>query len=330
MAGLLEQVDTIGFHQPGDASVLQAETRRLSEPAANEVQIQHKAVGVNFVDTYYRSGLYPAALPSGLGTEAAGIVTAVGRSVTAFKPGDRVAYAQGPLGAYASGRNIPAEFVVKLPDDIAFDTAAAVLLKGLTVYYLFHQVYPLQAGQTILFHAAAGGVGLLACQWAKHLGVKLIATVSNAFKAETALAHGAWQAINYSIDNTAEQVKSLTDGQLLPVVYDSIGQATWTTSLNCLAPRGLMVSFGNASGPVTDVALSQLSQKGSLYVTRPVLAHYMTSQASRQQAADQLFALVRHGSIKVTIAEHYALADAALAHQALLNRDRIGGIILTI
>lgn len=330
MAGLLKQVQAMRFHRTGDASVIQAERHDLPAPSENEVQIQHKAIGVNFVDTYYRSGLYPTTLPSGLGTEAAGIITAVGAHVTGFKPGDRVAYAQGPLGAYASVRNIPADVVVQLPDDISFETAAAVLLKGLTIYYLFQQVYPLQSGQTIVFHAAAGGVGLLACQWAKHLGVKLIATVSNEHKAEIALAHGAWQVINYATEDIAAQVKRFTNSQLVPVVYDSIGQTTWEASLNCLAVRGLMVSFGNASGPVTNVALSQLSQRGSLYVTRPVLAHYMTTHENRQQAADTLFDLIRHGSIKVTIAQRYALADAASAHLALLNRDRIGSIILTV
>lgn len=327
--GIPEQVtDAIRFQQTGTENVLQYIQQPLAKPAANEILISQQAIGVNFVDTYYRSGLYPASLPSGLGTEAAGIVEATGSAVTHVKPGDRVAYAQGPLGAYAKKRLLPADLAVKIPEGISFETAAATLLKGMTVYYLLHDVFSVKPGQTILFHAAAGGVGLLACQWARYLGARLIGTVSSEEKAAIASAHGAWQTINYSQQDVATEVLHLTAGEKVPVVYDSIGQATWETSLNCLQPRGLMVSYGNASGPVTGINLAQLSQKGSLFVTRPVLAHYADSYNKRQQIAAQLFSLLQHGAIKAPQPQVFALKDAAAAHRELQNRNRTGSIIL--
>lgn len=339
MAGTIQKVtgkqtataqttDVIRFQQTGAEHVLQYIQQPLAEPAANEILISQHAIGVNFVDTYYRSGLYPANLPSGLGSEAAGIVEATGSAVTHLKPGDRVAYAQGPLGAYARKRLLPAELAVKIPEGISFETAAATLLKGMTVYYLFHDVYAVKPGQAIVFHAAAGGVGLLACQWARYLGARLIGTVSSEEKAAIATAHGAWNTINYSQQDVATEVLHFTAGEKVPVVYDSIGQATWENSLNCLQPRGLMVSYGNASGPVTGINLAQLSQKGSLFITRPVLAHYADSYNKRQQMAAQLFTLLQNGAIQTPQPQVFALKDAAAAHRELQNRNRTGSIIL--
>src|SRR5690606_21612225 len=277
------------------------------------------------------TGLYPApGLPSGLGTEGAGVVDAVGEGVSHLKEGDRVAYAQGPLGAYAEYHVLPAEKVVVLPDDIAAETAAASMLKGLTVQYLLRQTCPLEGGETILWHAAAGGVGSIACQWAKALGVKLIGTVSSEEKAAAAKANGAWEIINYSHENVVDRVRELTDGQMVPVVYDGVGQATWETSLKCLQPRGLMVSFGNASGPVTGVNLGVLAQHGSLYVTRPTLSTFVPTLETMQAAADEVFDVVKEGKIKVEIGQRYALHEAAKAHEELASRNTMGASIFTL
>jgi NADPH2:quinone reductase len=301
------------------------------EPAApgpQQVLVRNKAIGVNYIDTYFRSGLYPApSLPSGLGTEGAGVVEAVGSEVSQFKVGDRVAYGGGPLGGYAELHLIPAVNLVKLPESISFETAAAIMLKGLTVQYLFRQTYALQGGETVLFHAAAGGVGSLACQWAKALGVKLIGTVSSPEKAAHAKALGAWETIDYSKDDVVKRVLELTDGKKCPVVYDGVGQDTWLTSLDCLAPRGLMVSFGNASGPVSGVNLQILAQKGSLYVTRPTLGTYATAD-NLPVMAEELFAMLASGKIKVDDIKHYALKDAAKAQTELSARRTTGSTIL--
>ena len=302
------------------------------QPAAlgdHDVRVANHAIGLNFIDTYYRSGLYsPASLPSGLGGEGAGVVEAVGKAVTNVKVGDRVAYGTGPLGAYSELHVLPAAHVVKLPDSISFELAASVMLKGLTVQYLLRQTYPLKGGETILFHAAAGGVGSIACQWAKALDVKLIGTVGSAAKAERAKALGAWATIDYSHEDVAARVLELTDGKKCPVVYDSIGKDTWDVSLNCLAPRGLLVSFGNSSGPVSGVNLGVLAQKGSLYVTRPTLGSYADSPASLQAMADELFAMLASGQIKVDINQRFALKDAAQAHIALSGRQTSGSTVL--
>ncbi len=259
----------IQFAAYGGPEVLEYRDYQPAEPGPREVRVRNRAIGLNFIDTYYRSGLYPApGFPSGLGSEGAGEVEAVGSEVTRFKVGDRVAYATGPLGAYSELHVLAEEKLVHLPDGIDFEQAAAVMLKGLTTQYLLRQTYELRGGETILFHAAAGGVGLFACQWAKALGVQLIGTVSSPEKARLARQHGAWKTIDYSHENVARRVLELTDGKKCPVVYDSVGKDTWETSLDCVAPRGLLVSFGNASGPVTGVNLGILSQKGSLYVTR--------------------------------------------------------------
>jgi len=314
----------------GGPEVLQMVEIEVARPADNEVTIRQRAVGLNFIDIYFRTGLYQSALPHGLGFEGAGEVTAVGKSVKRLKVGDRVAYGQSPIGAYAEVRNVPAHQVVKLPNGISFEDAAAMMLKGLTVQYLFRQTYRLQGGETILFHAAAGGVGLIACQWARALGVKLIGTASNDEKTALAKKHGAWRTINYSKENVVEQVKTLTKGKKVPVVYDGVGKDTWETSLDCLQPRGLMVSFGNASGAVDGVNLGILAAKGSLYVTRPTLATHVPTAEKMQAAADELFELVLAKKIKMRIDQRYTLDQAAQAHEELKARKTTGASIFVL
>lgn len=326
----MTQAKAIRIETHGGPEVLKLVTVEVPAPAQGEVTIRQNAVGLNFIDIYCRTGLYPNPLPHGLGFEAAGDVVAVGSGVTHVKVGDRVAYGQSPLGAYAELRNVPASRVVKLPDPISYEEAAAIMLKGLTVQYLFRQCYRLQEGETILFHAAAGGVGLLACQWARALGVKLIGTASSPEKCALAKEHGAWEVINYSREDVVERVKALTSGAKVPVVYDGVGKDTWMVSLDCLRPRGLMVSFGNASGPVEGVNLGLLNNKGSLYVTRPKLADYVPTQEAMQAAADELFALVVDGSIKVPIGQRFPLEQVAEAQEALAGRRTTGATILTI
>ncbi|MGX1124471.1 NADPH:quinone reductase [Pseudomonas sp. HLS-6 TE3448] len=319
----------IQFSQHGGPEVLQWVDYEPQAPGPQQVSVRNRAVGLNFIDTYFRSGLYaPPSLPSGLGTEGAGVVEAVGEGVEHFKVGDRVAYAVGPLGAYSEVHVLPAANLVKLPDAISFEQAAAVMLKGLTVQYLLRQTYAVQPGQTILFHAAAGGVGSLACQWAKALGVKLIGTVSSAEKAERAKALGAWATIDYSHEDVVQRVLELTDGKKCPVVYDGVGQDTWLTSLDCLAPRGLMVSFGNASGAVSGVNLGILAQKGSLYVTRPTLAGYANTPANTQAMADELFGMIASGKLTVDIQQRYPLSEAAKAQTELSARRTVGSTVL--
>lgn len=316
------------FTSHGGPEVLRLVSEELGDPGSDEVMIKHEAIGVNFVETYFRSGLYKTTLPSGLGTEAAGKVVKVGSNVSEFKVGDRVAYAQGPLGSYSVRRNIPARYLVKIPPGVTMEEAAGGLLKGLTVYYLFHETYPLKKGQTILFHAAAGGVGLIACQWAKHLGVKLIGTVSTPEKAHLAKNNGASEIINYSIENVPERVIEFTSGKKVPVVYDGVGKSTWEMSLDSLAPRGLLVSFGNASGPVTNVDLGILSQKGSLYVTRPILATYMDTPEKLQEGASEVFNLTSEKKIHIAVDRKFKLEEASLAHEYIANRNSMGSTIL--
>lgn len=319
----------IQFSQHGGPEVLTLVDFEPAAPGAQQVRVRNHAIGLNFIDTYFRNGLYaPPALPSGLGTEGAGIVEAVGEGVTRIKVGDRVAYGGGPLGAYSEVHTLPEANLVKLPESISFEQAAAVMLKGLTVQYLLRQTYDLQAGQTVVFHAAAGGVGSLACQWAKALGVKLIGTVSSPEKAARAKALGAWETIDYSREDVAQRVLELTDGKKCPVVYDGVGQDTWLTSLDCLAPRGLMVSFGNASGAVSGVNLGILAQKGSLYVTRPTLASYANNAENTQAMADELFAMIASGKLTVDIQQRYPLAEAAKAQAALSARRTVGSTVL--
>lgn len=320
----------IQIQHHGGPSVMEWVDVEVAAPAANEVQIEQKAVGLNFIDIYFRTGLYDHPLPHGLGFEASGIVTAVGSEVSHLKVGDRVAYGQSPIGAYALLRNVPAFQVVKLPEQISFEEGAAIMLKGLTAWYLLRQTYRVQAGETILFHAAAGGVGLIATQWAKALGVKVIGTASCAEKIALAKAHGAWEMINYRQEDVAARVLELTQGDKVPVVYDGVGKDTFETSLNCLKPRGLLVSFGNASGAVTGVNLGILASKGSLYVTRPSVGAYVNTRELMQQAADELFEQVIAGNIKVRIDQRVPLVDVAKAHEDLAAGRTTGSTVLTI
>ncbi|WP_313087124.1 quinone oxidoreductase [Pseudomonas sp.] len=319
----------IQFSQHGGPEVLEQVDVPAVAPAAGEVRVRNQAIGLNFIDTYFRSGLYvPPSLPSGLGTEGAGEVEAVGEGVTGFQVGDRVAYATGPLGAYGEHHTLPARHLVKLPDSISYEQAAAVMLKGLTTQYLLRQTYALQAGETILFHAAAGGVGSIACQWAKAIGARLIGVVGSAEKAERAKALGAWATIDRTREDIVQRVLELTDGQKCPVVYDSVGKSSWEISLDCVAPRGLLVSFGNASGAVTGVNLGVLTQKGSLYVTRPSLAGYATSAERLQAMAAELFEMIASGKVKVEIGQRYRLSEAAEAQRQLAAGKTTGSTIL--
>ena len=321
----------IEFHKHGGPEVLNAVEFTPADPAAHEIQVENKAIGINYIDTYIRSGLYPPpALPAGLGTEAAGVVSKVGRDVKHLKAGDRVVYAQSALGAYSSVHNVPADKAALLPDAISFEQAAASFLKGLTVFYLLRKTYEIQPDEPFLFHAAAGGVGLIACQWAKALGAKLIGTVGSAEKAQRAKQAGAWDIINYREENVGERVRELTGGKKLRVVYDSVGKDTWESSLDCLQRRGLMVSFGNSSGAVTGVNLGILNQKGSLYVTRPSLQGYITNREELDEASAELFSLIASGVIKVEVPEsqRFALAAAQRAHETLESRATQGSSLL--
>lgn len=321
----------IEFTQHGGPEVLKVVEFTPHPPTGNQVQVENKAIGINYIDTYIRSGLYPPpSLPSGLGTEAAGIVTQVGSNVNHLNVGDRVVYAQSGLGAYSSVHNVPADKVVALPAAISYEQAAASFLKGLTVFYLLRKTYEIKPGETFLFHAAAGGVGVIACQWAKALGARLIGTVGSEEKAQRALQAGAWQVINYREEDIVARVKELTGGKKLSVVYDSVGKDTWERSLDCLQPRGLMVSFGNSSGPVTGVNLGILNQKGSLFATRPSLNGYITTYAELKEASHELFSLIAGGIIKVDVAENqkYPLSEAQHAHEVLESRATQGSSLL--
>ena len=314
----------------GGAEVIEYTEVDVADPGPDEVRIRQHAIGLNYIDVYYRTGLYSSPLPHGLGFEGAGVIEAVGSNVKTLKAGDRVAYPQGPLGAYSELRTMPVATVVKLPAKISFEQGAAVMLKGLTVQYLFRQTYRLQGHETILFHAAAGGVGLIACQWARALGVKLIGTVSSPEKAALAKKAGAWQTIDYSKQNFVERVLAITGGKKLPVVYDGVGKTTWEGSLDCIEPRGLMVSFGNASGAVTGVAIGILAQKGSLFLTRPTLNTYIAKRADLVASANDLFDVVKSGKVKIEIAQRYALKDAAQAHRDLEARKTTGSTIFAV
>ncbi len=321
-------IKAIRIHETGGPEVMKLEEIDLPDPGPGQARVRHTAIGLNFIDTYHRSGLYPVPLPSGLGLEAAGIVEAVGDGVSEVKVGDRVAYGSGPLGAYSQAQNCYAAGLIKLPDTIKDDEAAALMMKGLTVRYLFKETYKLKAGDTALFHAAAGGVGLVACQWAKEMGVTLIGTVGSDEKAELARAHGCDHIINYSTENVVERVMDITNGAKVPVVFDGVGKDTFETSLDCLAPRGLLASFGNASGPVTGVDLGILAATGSLYVTRPTMVHYMLTPEHMAEATADLFDVVARGAVKVDINQRYDLADAAQSHIDLQSRKTTGATIL--
>ena len=319
----------IQFARTGGPEVLELLEVTPAEPAPGEARIKNHAIGLNFIDIYFRTGLYPApSLPSGLGTEGAGVVDAVGEGVTHLKPGDRVAYAQGPLGSYADYHVLPADKVVVLPEGVDVETAAACMLKGLTVQYLLRQTCPLIGGETILWHAAAGGVGSIACQWAKALGVKLIGTVSSPEKAALAKKNGAWATIDYTKEDVVERVRELTKGEMVDVVYDSVGKDTWEISLDCLKPRSLMVSFGNASGAVEGVNIGILNQKGSLFVTRPSLNGYADTRERLEMMANELFDMLKSGQVSIDIGQKYALAEAGKAQDDLANRRTTGSTIL--
>jgi NADPH2:quinone reductase len=323
---------TIQITQYGGPEVLQLVELPVGEPGPGEIRIRHHACGLNFIDVYQRTGLYQNPLPLALGMEGAGIVEAVGDGVTHLKPGDRAAYASNPPGAYSEARVMPARAVCRLPDAIDFDTGAAMMLKGLTAQYLLKKTLPaegLQPGDFVLFHAAAGGVGLIACQWAKALGLQLIGTAGSDAKCQLALQHGAAHAINYAKEDFVARVKDITGGRGVKVVYDSVGKDTWEGSLNCLRPFGLMASFGNASGPVPPFAPGILGAKGSLYVTRATLFTHIATREATQAMADDLFDVVSSGKVRIRIDQRYALADVAQAHRDLEARKTTGCSVLT-
>jgi NADPH2:quinone reductase len=318
----------VRFHKTGGPEVLTYEDVSVGDPGPDDARVKNNAIGLNFIDTYQRSGLYPLPLPSGLGLEGAGVVEAVGKNVTWVKPGDRVAYAGGPPGAYSEVRLIPAHRLVKIPEGISDQTAAAAMLKGLTTQYLIRQTYKVQPGQTVLFHAAAGGVGLIAGQWLKALGVTVIGTVGSDEKAKVAKAHGYAHTIVYTRENFVERVKEITGGKGVPVVYDSVGKDTFMGSLDCLQPRGLVAMFGNGSGPVPPFDLGVLAAKGSLFVTRPTLMTYTAKREDLEAAAAELFDVIKSGKVKIEINQTYALKDAAQAHRDLEGRKTTGSTVL--
>jgi NADPH2:quinone reductase len=318
----------IRIQQQGGPEVLKWEDVQVGDPGPGEARVRHKACGLNFLDVYQRSGLYKLALPSGMGNEAAGIVEAVGAGVSHVKAGDRVAYSGGAPGAYSEARVMPAERLLVLPEKISFETAAAMMLKGMTAQYLLRQTYKVQPGDTVLLHAAAGGVGLIACQWLKVLGATVIATAGSEEKCAVAKAHGADHCIDYRKENFVERVKAITGGKGVPVVYDSVGKDTFLGSLDCLRPRGLMVSFGNSSGPVPAFELSLLQQRGSLYITRPTLVHYTAKREDLVATAKDLFDVVASGKVKIEVNHRYPLKDAAQAQRDLEARKTTGSTIL--
>jgi len=320
----------IRFHKTGGPEVLQWEEVQLGKPGPGEARVRNTAVGLNYVDTYVRSGLYPSSPPSGLGSEGAGIVEEVGPGVTEVKPGDRVGYGNGPLGAYSEARVMPADRLIVLPDGISDQQGAAMMLKGLTTEYLIRQIHKVGPGDVILFHAAAGGVGLIACQWAKALGATVIGTVGSDAKAELARAHGCDHPIVYTREDFVERVKELTKGEKVPVVYDSVGKDTFMKSLDCIRPRGLMVSFGQSSGPIGPVELGIFAQKGSLFFTRPTLATYAAKRVDLAAMAKDLFAAVVSGKVKIEIGQTYPLKEAARAHRDLEGRKTTGSTVLVV
>lgn len=321
--------NAIHVDRPGDPDVLRWGPAEVGDPGPGQVRLRHRAVGLNYIDVYHRTGLYPQPLPFIPGVEGAGVVEAVGAGVTLVAPGSRVAYA-GPIGSYAEERLIDADKLVRLPDEIDFDSAAAMMLKGMTVDMLLNRVRPLAAGETILVHAAAGGVGLILCQWAKANGATVIGTVSTDAKAALATAHGCDHPIITARADFVAEVMRITDGKKLPVVYDSVGKDSFVRSLDCLQRRGMLVSFGQASGPVTDFSPTMLAQKGSLYLTRPTLFDYIATRAELEASSAALFAMTGAGRVKIEIGQRFALQDAASAHRAIEARQTIGSTILTV
>jgi NADPH2:quinone reductase len=322
------QARVVRFAAPGGPEVLKLETVELPDPAAGEILVQHEAIGLNYQDTYHRSGYYPLPLPSGVGTEAAGVVEKLGADVHGLKVGDRVAYAGGAVGAYAGRRNVPAARVVKLPDGIGADQAAAMMLKAMTVEYLLNRCYALKAGEYALFYAASGGVGLFAGQWGRHLGAKMIGVAAGAEKCRTALENGYHAVIDRTREDVVERVKAITGGAGVPVVYDSVGKATFDTSMKCLKPRGYFVSFGTTTGAPPPVEAGLLQKLGSLYFTRPTLVTYTAAREELEASANAVFDLVKRGVLKVHIGQRYPLADVVKAHQDLEAGRTVGSSVL--
>jgi NADPH:quinone reductase len=318
----------IRIEQTGGPSVMKLVDVDIGKPAPGQIRVRQTAIGLNYIDTYHRSGLYPVTLPSGIGLEAAGVVEELGEGVKGFEPGDRIAYGNGPIGAYAQICNLGANRVIKIPKAISDETAAGMMLKGMTARYLLRATYKVKRGETILLHAAAGGVGQILSQWAKALGVHVIGTVGSAGKMAAASAMGCAHVIDSAEENVVARVKEITGGKGVPVVYDGVGQATLITSLDCLSPRGLLVSFGNASGPVKAFDLGLLSTKGSLYVTRPTLMNYTASDADLQETAADLVDMVKSGKVKIPVNQRYALADVVKAHEDLEARRTTGTTVL--
>jgi NADPH2:quinone reductase len=318
----------IRIHKPGGPEVLSWDDVTVAPPGEGEAQIRHTAVGLNYIDTYHRTGLYPLPMPAVIGSEGAGVVEAVGPGVGDIKRGDRVAYGNAPVGSYAEIRNIPAGRLVKIPDGVSDQQAASMMLKGMTTQYLIRQTYKVQKGDTILLHAAAGGVGLILCQWAKHLGATVIGTVGSKDKAALAKAHGCDHTILYREEDFVARVKAITGGAGVPVVYDAVGKDTFLKSLDCIRPRGLMVNFGNASGPAEPLNVLLLAQKGSLYVTRPTLATYVAKRDDLVACANDLFNVVKSGAVKIEINQTYPLKEAAQAHRDLEGRKTTGSTVL--
>ncbi len=319
----------INFSKTGSPEVLKYEELSISDPKENEVLIKHSAIGLNFIDTYHRSGLYPVPLPSGIGLEGAGIIEKVGPGVKNFKEGDKVAYAAAPLGSYSTHRIYPIKNLVKVPEGIDLEIVACLMTKGLTTFYLLHKTYPVKKGQTVLFHAAAGGVGQIFCQWAKSLGCKVIGTVGSDEKIKLAKKYGCDEVINYNKENFKDKVLQLTNNEGLPVVYDGVGKNTLEDSLGCLKMRGTMVSFGNASGKLDPVDVGKLIAPKGLYLTRPSIAHYTSTREELDEASNKLFEMVKSGAVKVEIYKKYSLKDASIAHQDLEARKILGPAIIT-
>ena len=318
----------VKIEKTGGPEVLKLETINLGKPSPDEVTIEHKAIGLNFIDTYHRSGLYPVELPSGIGAEGAGIIKEIGSKVKDFSVGDNVAYAGAPLGSYATERNYPIKNLVKVPREINLDIIATLMIKGLTTFYLLHKTYPVSSGETVLFHAAAGGVGQIFCQWAKSLDCKIIGTVGSDEKINIAKKNGCDFVINYSKDNFAKKVLEITKGKGVPVVYDGVGKNTFEGSIECLKMRGMMVSFGNASGPLDNIDVKKMIQPKGLYFTRPSMAQYLSTKEEIKEATDLLFEKVKLGKVKVNIFKKYQLEDVIQAHTDLENRKIIGPAIL--
>ena len=318
----------VRIERNGGPEVLKVETINLGNPGPGEVQIKQKAIGLNFIDTYHRSGLYPIELPSGIGAEGSGIIKKIGTKVKDFTIGDRVAYAGAPLGAYSSERNYPTQNLVKIPREIDFNTAATLMTKGLTTFYLLHKTYPVVSKETILFHAAAGGVGQIFCQWAKSLGCKVIGTVGSDEKIDIAKKNGCNFVINYSKEDFAKKVLELTKGKGVPVVYDGVGKNTFEKSIECLQMRGMMVSFGNSSGPVADIEVKKAIQPKSLFFTRPTMFHYLATKNELDEGAEKMFDKIKMGKIKVKIFKKYKLEEVVRAHKDLESRVIIGPAII--